>query len=814
MRSWMLRLSLPTGLALMAGCPGGDVLPPGSPSSRVLLRRTSYGIPHIQADDYRGLGAGLGYAQAQDAVCILADQILKVRGERARYLGAGTNDANINSDLNYLGLGLLARAEAHYDQQPSAVRDLVEGFAAGYNRYLELTPPERLPAPCKGAMWVKPIRGVELLAYHLDLSMLDSTQPLLGYLSQAQPPTAGAARQEPTDVEELSPQAHVRDLGSNGWALGRERSAGGGGLLLANPHFPWEGGLRFYESHLNIPGKLDVYGASLLGVPVINIGFNRHVAWTHTVAASSHSVLYRLALVDGDPTRYLYNGKPRAMSHEEHTIDVRQPDGTLRQVTRSFWRSHYGPVLNGPGVVWGTRNAYTLRDANEGNHRFAEQWLRMNRARDLDDLADVDEEVRGIPWVNTMATSEDGTTRYVDASRVPYLSAETVAAYRESLQRDVDTQALAAQRLVLLDGSTSRDEWVVPRGKTQALVPLENAPQLNRLDFVMNANDAATYTNPAAPLRSLPFPYEVYATGLGRVSPRTHMNLTLLTERGAGSPSGSDGRFSREELENTLWANRSWMAEQLRAPLVQRCQGVESVRVGSAVVRIVEACQALAAWDGHYESDRTGALVWREFLGRFGPVDLVDQGVLFARPFDPQQPLTTPAGLTPASGTNQDLLLQKLGEAVQRLALAGLGPSTRLGQAQYARKGNQVIPLHGGLSDEGLLNVVSYTLSNSTLLPRTDRGPVLSDRTGLTAQGYPINNGSSFVLIAEFTRGGPRASALLTYSESTDPASPQFSDQTVLFSQKRLRPVLFEEADIQKDTTLQLTQLDFEPGGR
>lgn len=72
-------------------------------------------------------------------------------------------------------------------------------------------------------------------------------------------------------------------------------------MLLANPHFPWFGGLRFYQMHLTIPGQLDVMGSALPGLPVINIGFNRHLAWTHTVDTSSHFTLYRLQLDPQNP---------------------------------------------------------------------------------------------------------------------------------------------------------------------------------------------------------------------------------------------------------------------------------------------------------------------------------------------------------------------------------------------------------------------------------------------------------------------------------------------------------------------------------
>ncbi|WP_155893679.1 penicillin acylase family protein [Cystobacter fuscus] len=812
MRSPCFHFLVVLGLAMLSACEGGDEQPAGI---KATIRRTSYGIPHITAEDYRGVGAGLGYAQAQDAVCTLADQILKVRGERASYFGPGAGEANIDSDLTYLGLGLLARAQAAYDQQSPAMKELVEGFADGYNHYLENTPAENLPAPCTGASWVKPIRGVDLLAYHLDLSLLDSLAPLLGYVANAQPPLASVAVSSLPPGGPPLPRPRDFELGSNGWALGRERTSGGGGMLVANPHFPWEGALRFYESHLTLPGKLDVYGGSLLGMPVINIGFNRDVAWTHTVTSSSHFVVYRLTLPEGDPTSYEYDGRTRKMTREEHTIRVREADGTFRQVKRTFWRSHHGPMLNGPGAEWTSRLAYTIRDANEGNHYFAEQWLRMNEAGGLDELSAAQAEVRGIPWVNTLAASADGRTRYEDASRVPQLSAETIAAYRLSLERDADTRFFEAQHILLLDGSTSRDEWVGLEDTTRGLMPVENAPHLVRTDFVMNANDSPIYSNPAEPLRNIPFPYEVYATAQGRLSPRAHMNLTLLTEQGKASPAGADGRFTRSELEHAILSNRAWLAEQLLAPVVSRCQGVDTVDLQGEPVRIADACQALAAWDGRMELDRTGAVVWREFLGQFSRQELVDKGALFAQPFAPDQPLSTPSGLAPAPASGPDPLLEKLGAAVVQLTRAGIRVDARLGDVQFTRKGERVIPIHGGLGDlEGVANVVGYTSANSTLLPRTERQQVLSASTGLTTEGYPVNNGSSFLMVMEFTEAGPRASALLTYSQTTDPLSPRFSDQTLLFRDKHLRPVLFEEADIQADPALELTRLEFTPTSR
>src|SRR3546814_20495136 len=86
-----------------------------------------------------------------------------------------------------------------------------------------------------------------------------------------------AAAPPETVGERLSPAAlafadpGLADVGSNGWAFGGEATGTTGGLLLANPHFPWDGENRFYQIHLTITGKIDVMGANLLAMPGVAI---------------------------------------------------------------------------------------------------------------------------------------------------------------------------------------------------------------------------------------------------------------------------------------------------------------------------------------------------------------------------------------------------------------------------------------------------------------------------------------------------------------------------------------------------------------
>ncbi len=79
-------------------------------------------------------------------------------------------------------------------------------------------------------------------------------------------------------------------------------------MVLHNPHFPWDGPERFYQSHLTIPGQVNVSGGSLFGVPLVLIGHNDNLAWTHTVSTSYRFTPFQETINPADTTQYLYDG--------------------------------------------------------------------------------------------------------------------------------------------------------------------------------------------------------------------------------------------------------------------------------------------------------------------------------------------------------------------------------------------------------------------------------------------------------------------------------------------------------------------------
>ncbi|MGH9272290.1 MAG: penicillin acylase family protein, partial [Ilumatobacteraceae bacterium] len=496
------------------------------------IRRDGAGVPHIEADDWGSLGFGQGWALAEDRACTLIDQVIKVRGERARWFGAGEDDEHIESDLAYRHLGLRDEVPTRWSDQPAQVVDVIDGYVAGFNAQLDDVGADGVSGWCAGEPWVQPITTDDLYAVVGDILLLASGNNFISAIATAQPPSDPAPTSEPpeTSVDPAATSVPVTTGASNGWAFGADRSASGGGLLLANPHYPWEGELRFWEAHLTIPGELDAYGVALSGLPGLQIAFNEDIAWTHTVSAGHRFTLYRYDLAPGDPTSYLVDGQARPMTPTEITIEVAGASGAApTEVTRTLWSTHHGPIINLGPLGWSAEQAVAIRDANADITTVLAQYLAMDTATSMDELQAAHEEHQGVPWVNTIATSADGRAWYADTSATPNLSAEALAAWAAEIEAG-GLLALAYNDfgVVLLDGSNSVYEWVDdPAAPAPGLVPYADLPQLERTDYVFNANDSYWLAHPDELLTGYSPLHGEEGTAQ---SPRTRMNAVLLGE--------------------------------------------------------------------------------------------------------------------------------------------------------------------------------------------------------------------------------------------------------------------------------------------
>lgn len=755
------------------------------------IRRTSYGVAHITADDWGSLGFGEAYAMSEDHVCSIADQVVRARSERSKYFGRGENDRHFRLDVGLAAVGIRERAAADLASYEPYIREYFEGFAAGFNEYLRVTGIDALPEWCAGQPWVNEIQALDIAAYLRSLVMVSAGFGV--WIDAASPPDGRSTANLSALPEPIGTSNGWVVGASNGWAIGRDRTESGGGMLLANPHYPWQGSNRFWEKHLTIPGELDVYGIGLVGLPIISIGFNENVAWTHTVSSGTRVTLARVDLKPGEPTVYMRDGEEVSMTSRTVSIEVLRNDGTLETVEHTIYETVHGPVISTGASRWSDKHAYSLHDSNRDNDEVARQWIAMAKAESMDDFQAAHERYMGMPWVNTIATSSDGRAWYVDVSSTPNLSDEAFEEWQAGPPN--------GSGFVVLDGSDSRFDWIdEPGARDPGLVPYSEMPQLERSDYVFNANNSYWLANSAELLTGYQGFYGLQEQTARSV--RTRMNDLVLRTLGEGSIYGTDDKLSLDELTRAAFLNRSLTGELLADAVSERCRARPYGTANDVRVELGEACSVLADWDQRFDLESRGAVLWREFMNRVPRNAMQDAGPLFAEAFDPVRPVETPSGLAPANGST-DQVLNWLAEAVDILTRAGHALDVPLGDLQHSNKNGGRIPVHGGGPREGITNMVSAFGNGTTLEPGPEFEPFVQGSRSLREDGYPVTAGTSFIMALEYGADGPNARAILTYSQSGDPASEHFTDQTWLFSRKEWRPVLFREEDINSDPNLE-----------
>lgn len=718
------------------------------------IRRTTFGVPHIRANDERGLGFGIGYAYAQDNLCLLANEVVTVSGERAKYFGPEQATLeernNLASDVFFTWLNTPQAVSAFWNAQTPQIQQRIEGYVAGYNRYLK---EQGAPAQCQAA-WVRPIVAQDVVKLTRRLLVEGGVGQFAEALVGATPPQATASVKPGLKAFEQASANQQRfslDRGSNAVAVGRDRSFNGRGMLLANPHFPWVGGMRFYEMHLTIPGQLDVMGAALPGLPLINIGFNQHVAWTHTVDTSKHFTLYRLTLDPKDSTRYLLDGQSIPLEKSSVTVQVKQADGSLRPQAHTLYSSQFGPVVQWPGKLdWDSHYAFSLRDANLGNDRVLQQWDAMNRATSLKALQTSVHTLQGIPWVNTLAADDQGQSLYMNLSVVPNVSAAKLAQCSDPR---------AGLQLIVLDGSHSACAWDIdPLAAQPGIFAAADLPQLERTDYVQHANDSAWMANPKAPLTGFSPVISQDHIGLG---PRARFALQRLQSL-AKQP------IKVTDLQNMVMDNEVYLASQVMPDLLAFC----AKHLGADAATLQPLCTSLKNWDQHANLDSGVGLV--HFINLFEHLQALPDAWRVA--FDPAHPLNTPRGLA----TEREPVANALREAMlaSTAAVSQLG-LTRWGDIQVSGQ----TPMHGGPQQLGIYNAMQT-------VPRADGK-------------REVVSGTSYLQIVTFDDQGPQALGVLAFSESSNPAAQYSKDQTRAFSEKKLRPLPFTDAQIQADPQYQ-----------
>lgn len=381
--------------------PSKESLIPPEGKYHVVIRRDTWGVPHIFGKTDADCAYGLAYAHAEDDFATIAETMIATRGKIASV--QGKDSAPIDYMVQLLRVWDIVNEKYDTDLSPE-IRRICEAYADGINHYAALhdttIPRHFLPFTPKdvvaGFVFKTPFffgldnRVEELFADERrhPVSEKNAATATRAFLTQELP------------------------VGSNAFAVSPARSADGSTMLNINSHQPWTGPVAWYEAHLHSDEGMDIVGGVFPGTPIILHGHNRHLGWAHTVNRADFIDIYVLDINPENPNQYKFDGEWRDLDVREVPITVKLFGPLKWTVKREALWSVYGPTVRQPHGV------YAIRYAGIGDVRAVEQWYRMGKATNLEEWKQA-MRIRAIPSFNCCYADKEGNIFYLFNGSLP-----------------------------------------------------------------------------------------------------------------------------------------------------------------------------------------------------------------------------------------------------------------------------------------------------------------------------------------------------------------------------------------------------------
>ena len=355
-------------------------------TGQVIIKRDTYGVPHIYAHKVYGLYFGFGYAIAQDRLFQLEMIRRSTQGRIAEVLGEDhvSFDVGIRTGFNPDSI------KAQIENLDKKDRDILEGYAAGINAYLEeiqaapnlLMPkqfndfgfePESWSAYDVAMIYVGTMINrfgdlnselnnlyilQTLIGMHGEETAWEIFDQLIPTITLKGAPTtipasewnSGTAAKKTKNgvmlanlkVSQDNSLSNENKLAafSNCILIGKDKADGAKAILVAGPQFGYFNPSYVYSVGLHGAG-FDVAGNTPFGYPVIMFGHNKHIAWGSTYGAGDHIDIYVETLNPSNPYEYFFQGEFRPMQKRTELIKVKDGENVLLDVYRTI----HGPVI-------------------------------------------------------------------------------------------------------------------------------------------------------------------------------------------------------------------------------------------------------------------------------------------------------------------------------------------------------------------------------------------------------------------------------------------------------------------------------------
>ncbi|MCS6995133.1 MAG: penicillin acylase family protein [Anaerolineales bacterium] len=450
----------------------------------VTIYRDSSGIPHIFAENAHDLFFAQGFVHAQDRLWAMESARRAAHGTLSEVIG----ERGLKNDTMMRILGMTESAEADWKTLDAENQAALTAYTDGVNAFLARAG-ENLPLELKilgitPQPWT-PIDSLvfgKLVAWGLSnnyqdelvISKLtqtlswDETLSLLPeYPGPDVIPDANAALLPETIdsmlafARQVNAAALMRpDQGSNAWVVGGSHTASGKPLLAGDPHQALSMPTLWYEVGLHTTdNQYNVVGASLPGLPGVEIGHNAHIAWAVTNARPDVQDLF-IETLNEDGTQYLFKDEWKPLTIREEVIQVKGGEA----VTLKVRLTHHGPLVSDATPDSHQHLALRWTGIDQGRP-LAQAILQLNRAQNWDEFRAA-LSLWQLPGMNFVYADVNGNIGYQMSGAVP-------------VRAKNDLYGLAP-----VSGSDGEHEWM-------GFVPFHELPsaQNPKGDFFASANN-------------------------------------------------------------------------------------------------------------------------------------------------------------------------------------------------------------------------------------------------------------------------------------------------------------------------------------
>lgn len=410
---------------------------------QVTILRDKWGIPHIYGKTDAAAVFGLLYAECQTDFPRVEKNYLEMLGRQAEVYGENYLYTDVMMRLIYDSV----QAIADYNKSPAWMHQLLDAFADGVNFYL-YKHPETKPLALKhfepwyallftdGSVSATSTGGVkvdEIKNFYSGHPSVAAHRPVISDIEKMVLADRGMNVVDPPPAQETTLAATMDD----------DDERGSNGFALSGFRTASEATelyinphVPFYfrmEAELVSEEGLNVYGAVTWGQFFVYQGFNAHCGWMHTSSYADVADLYAEKVHQHDSGWvYEYAGQTKPVTEKPITIYYKKGDGVEVLPIKGFY-THHGPVMASRDGKW-----LSLKEYNRSLNALEEAW-EITKANTFDEYKQA-MDIRANTTNNTVYADDQGNIAYWHGNFMPRRD----SSYDWSLP---------------VDGSTAATEW-------------------------------------------------------------------------------------------------------------------------------------------------------------------------------------------------------------------------------------------------------------------------------------------------------------------------------------------------------------------